>query len=88
MTRACAFCQIVLGEVCPQCGQPPAIKMVFKGIAYLCLNLNCSVGWFTQGTGGVSHGLCAACERIEGEKLFRFQQHRRNQHTRFARGTQ
>ena len=90
MTSVCYVCAKALGEKCPTCGQPAAVKMVFKGVAYLCLNLDCPVGWFVAGTGGTSHGLCMACEKIEREKLQRYQNNLQQHHkfTRFARGTQ
>ncbi len=69
MTVVCANCGLFMGEKCLTCGQPPAVKMVFKGLTYLCLNLECTVGWFKQGTGGTSHGLCGPCEKIERETL-------------------
>jgi hypothetical protein len=66
MTVICMDCQKKLEEKCRRCGVSSNLRCTVEGKeVYLCVNLDCPPPiFFSEGEGGISHGLCLRCECI------------------------
>ena len=68
MTVVCQYCQKVIREKCPKCGAEA--EKVEGG--WRCVNVAIvppHVTFFTEGAGGISHGVCCDCHKIVEEEM-------------------